>query len=114
MSQLTSFLLQTTIPAAVYWLWAVVLVIAVVVILPIVVILLHRTMRAARQIEQYFAEMADAGAGIAQNTSHIKALSDTISVASTLLSVAGNINSHSATIQQTLAQRVGRRNGKDH
>jgi hypothetical protein len=64
--------------------------------------------RRAVSIDRYFAEMAEAGVSIAENTSHIKALKDTIQVATTILSVAGNINNHSATIKDTLATRAGK------
>lgn len=94
------------VPTAVYTIWIVVLVIAVFVILPLAVYLLQRTLNAARNIERYFAEMRDAGVGIAQNTSHISALDDTISVATQILETAGSINEHTATIKTTLAGRV--------
>lgn len=96
------------VPQAVYIIWAVLLVIVVVFVVPITVFLLYRTHRLARAIERYFAEMAEAGGGIAENTSYIKALEDTIQVATTILSVAGNINTHSETIKNTLAARVGK------
>ena len=101
----------TVVPSAVFWIWGVVLALAVLVILPIVVILLHRILLAARQIELYFAEMAAAGVGIAENTSHVKALENTISVATAILGVAGNIVSHSGTVRTTLADRASRFNG---
>jgi hypothetical protein len=99
------------VPGTVLWIWGIVLAVAVLVILPIVVILLHRIMLAARQIERYFAEMAAAGVGIAENTSHIKALENTISVATSILGVAGDIVSHSGTVRTTLANRASRLNG---
>ena len=42
-------------------------------------------MAAARSIERYFKEMKEAGIGVANNTEHIKALDDTIGVASGIL-----------------------------
>ena len=97
---------EVVVPQAVYVIWAILLAISVLVVLPLVVYLLHRTLRAAQSIERYFAEMATAGVGIAENTSHVKALEDTIAVATTILSVAGNINDHSETIKRTLAGRA--------
>ena len=94
------------VPMAVYVIWIIVLAVAVFVILPLAVYLLQRTLNAARNIELYFAEMRDAGVGIAENTSHITALDDTISVATQILETAGSINEHTATIKTTLAGRV--------
>lgn len=105
---IASFLQQQPfeVPTAVYVIWIIVLVVAVFIILPLAVYLLQRTLNAARNIERYFAEMRDAGVGIAQNTSHITALDDTISVATQILETAGSINEHTATIKTTLAGRV--------
>jgi len=97
---------QVSVPLLVYIIWAVLLVVAIFGVLPLVVFLLHRTLTAARGIERYFAEMATAGTGIADSTGHIKALEDTIKVATTILSVAGNINNHAETIKTTLAARA--------
>jgi hypothetical protein len=91
-------------PAAVNILWTILLVVTVL-ILPYLVYLLHTTWKAARSIERYFAEMREAGLGIAGNTEHIKALNDTIAVASGMLEVAGNINEHAETIKDTLGGR---------
>lgn len=101
----------TPVPQAVYTIWAVTLAIVVLVIVPLIIYLLHRTYTAARSIERYFAEMAAAGVGVAENTSHVKALEQTIAVATRILSVAGNINAHSDTIKVTLANRATARNG---
>ena len=105
------FLIQQTIevPTAVYTIWIIVLVIAVFIILPLAVYLLQRTLNAARNIERYFAEMRDAGVGIAQNTSHITALNETIGVATPLLETAGSISDHTATIKTVLSQRANGR-----
>lgn len=94
------------VPTAVYVIWIIVLVLAVFVILPLAVYLLQRTLNAARQIEHYFAEMRDAGVGIANNTSHISALDDTIGVATEILETAGSINEHTATIKSVLTERA--------
>ena len=91
----------------VYWLWGLFLVVVYLGVIPLVIFLLYRILRMARFIEEYFAEAATAGVGIAENTSHINALEQTIQVATTILTVAGNINSHSDTIKNTLAARAG-------
>lgn len=104
---------DVVVPQGVYIIWAILLIVAVFIVLPLVVFLLHRTWLAARSIERYFAEMAAAGVGIAENTSHIKALEDTIAVATTILGVAGNINDHTNTIMTTLAARASG-NGHRH
>jgi hypothetical protein len=95
-----------TVPDVVYWIWIIVLLVAVLVVLPLTLYLLQRTLNAARSIERYLAEMRDAGAGIANNTSHIKALDDTIAVATQMLETAGSIKSHAATIETTLSSRA--------
>ena len=96
------------VPTAVYVIWIITLAIAVVVILPLVVYLLQRTLTAARNIERYFAEMRDAGVGIANNTHHIKDLDDTIAVATQLLSTAESIKAHTGTIGSALTERVAK------
>ncbi len=92
-------------PPAVFVLWTILLIVAVL-LLPLIIALLHRTWKAARSIERYFAEMLTAGGGIAGNTDHIKALNDTISVATGILSTAGDINQHAETIKTTLGTRA--------
>lgn len=96
----------------VYLLWGLFLVVVYGAVIPLVIFLLYRILRMARFIEQYFAEAAVAGVGIAENTGHVKALEKTIEVATTILGVAGNINSHSDTVKNTLAARAGS-NGKE-
>lgn len=96
-------------PQAVFILWTVLLVVTVL-LLPFIVYLLHRTWLASRSIEVYFKEMLTAGLGIAGNTAHIKALDDTISVASGMLEVAGGINEHAETIKVTLAGKAAKSN----
>jgi hypothetical protein len=88
-------------------LW-IILLIVTVLILPYLIYLLHTTWKAAKSIERYFTEMKIAGIGIANNTEHIKALDNTIEVASGMLEVAGNINSHAETIEVTLKGRANK------
>ena len=87
-------------------LWAATLLLVVLVIVPLAVLLLHRTLRAAMSIRRYLDEMLAAGVGIAGNTAAIKALDHTIGVAGSMVAVAGNIKSHSATIASVLAGRA--------
>ena len=96
-------------PTAVFILWTILLIV-VILLLPLIISLLHRTWRASRAIERYFKEMKEAGLGVASNTDHITALDDTISVASGMLKVAGNINQHAETIKDTLASRSAKLN----
>mgnify|MGYP003109634938 CR=1 FL=1 len=88
-------------------LWLILLIITVL-ILPYLIYLLHSTWKASKNIERYFTEMKIAGSGIANNTENIKALDDTIQVASGMLEVAGNINTHAETIEVTLAGRTNK------
>ena len=59
-----------------------------------------------RNIEQYLEQMYTAGVGIADNTGHIKALESTIETATTILKVAGDINSNAETVKKTMAARA--------
>ena len=98
--------LAMTLPTPVYVIWWTVLLVILVVIVPLAVALLHRTLRAALQIRRYLAEMLDAGVGIAKNTSSVPALKETLSVAGSMVQVAENLQPHSGTIAQVLAQRA--------
>ena len=86
--------------------WAATLLLVVVVIVPLAIVLLHRTLRAAMSIRRYLDEMLAAGVGIAGNTASVKALDDTIGVAGSMVTVAGNIKSHSGTIASVLSSRA--------
>ena len=86
-------------------LWTILLVVTVL-LLPLIVSLLHRTWVASRNIERYFKEMLEAGLGIASNTDHVTALDDTISVASGILEVAGEINNNAETIKGAVSDRA--------
>jgi hypothetical protein len=97
------------VPIAVYVIWWIVLAAAVLVVLPLVVYLLHRTLRAARQIERYAASALAAGEGIAGNTQNIGALEDTISVATGILHTAESIEGRTGQIESVFAERTGRR-----
>ena len=90
---------------ALYVLWIILLVVTVLV-LPFIVSLLNKVLVSVRNIERYFREMLEAGVGIAGNTEHIKALNSTIEVASNILTVAGDINDHSAALGGALKSRA--------
>jgi len=92
-------------PTSVYVIWTILLLV-IVLALPFIVMALQQTLRAARNIERYFAEMLTAGLGIAQNTGNIAALQDTITVAGGMLSTAGEILNHTDVIKTTLAARA--------
>lgn len=96
-------------PQAVFILWTILLVVTVL-LLPFIIYLLHKTWKASKSIERYFKEMLEAGLGVAGNTEHVKALDDTIAVASGMLEVAGDINEHAETIKVTLAGKAAKLN----
>lgn len=93
---------------AVYVIWWATLIVAVVVVLPLAVYLLHRTFRAARQIEHYATKALTAGEGIAGNTQNIGALEDTISVATGILNTAESIEGRTGQIEDLFVERTGR------
>lgn len=97
-----------TAPGAVYAIWIGMLVISVLIVLPVAVALLHRTLLAARSIERYFAEMRDAGVGIAGNTAAVPALDETIVVATEILATADALREHAGTIEAALTARAPR------
>lgn len=95
-----------TLPDLVYTIWQAVLWIVVLVIVPLAIFLLQRTLNAAIHIRRYLLEMLTAGVGIAENTSSITALNDTIAVAGGMLETAGKLEEHSGIIASVLAQRA--------
>ncbi len=95
------------IPVAVYVIWWATLIVAVVVVLPLAVYLLHRTLRAARQIERYAAKALAAGVGIAGNTENIAALEGTISTATGILETAHSIEERTGAIEEVFETRIG-------
>jgi len=92
---------------AVYVLWIIALAV-VVLLLPVVLYALSRLLQAALHIKRYTADMLTAGLGVAGNTKNIAALEDTIQTATTMLSVAGNIDQHSAAIENLLSSRAAK------
>ena len=94
------------LPDEVYFIWEAVLIIVVVVIVPLAIFLLQRTLKAALNIQRYFKEMLSAGVRIAENTSSITALNDTIEAATTMVQVSQKLDEHSATIATVLSDRA--------
>jgi hypothetical protein len=95
-----------TLPDAVYTIWWTVLLLVVIVIVPLAIGLLHRTLRASLSIRRYFVEMLTAGVAIAENTSSIPALKDTITVGAGMVETAGKLKKDSGTIAEVLSQRA--------
>jgi hypothetical protein len=94
------------VPAIVYAIWWILLIVAILVVLPVAVYLLHRLFRAARSIERYTAEALAAGLGIARHTAAVSALNRTVTLGSELGAVAGSIGRHSAAIEKALMDRA--------
>lgn len=99
---------STSLPAVVYAIWWIVLVVVVLVIVPLAVVLLHRTLRAAWSIRRYLREMLQAGVGITGNTNSISTLRETVGVAGSMVSTAGSIKQHTGTIAVVLSERAAR------
>ena len=97
---------EPMMPAAVYLIWWIGLIVTLVIFVPLSVYLLHRTFVAAHTIQRYTAEALTAAAGIAGNTQHIPALDTTITVAGSMLGVAGQVASKLDTAATVLAQRA--------
>lgn len=80
---------MTGVPGSVMVLWWGALVLTVLVVVPLAIYLLHRTWRAAREIQRYTEEALEAGAGIAGNVSHLTKLNDTVEVGARIGEKAG-------------------------
>ena len=86
--------------------WIVTLVIVAVVIVPLAISLLGRALRAARNIETYFAGMLEAGVQIAGHTKAVPTLDETIATAVAMQPVAGAIRDKTGVVAELLAQRA--------
>ena len=95
----------STVPAAIYTIWWVGLIVTLVVFVPLAVYLLHRTWRSARSIQRYAAETLQAAGGIGRNTAKIKALDATIAVAGDMLVAAGGVERKLDTVATVLEER---------
>ena len=92
-------------PAAVYTIWWVGLLLTLIVFVPLAVYSLHRTWQSARSIQRYAAEALQAAAGIERNTRNVRALDDTIAIATDMLGVAGAVERKLDTVASVLEQR---------
>lgn len=93
-------------PDAVFTIWTVGLVVTLVVWVPVAVYSLHRAWRAAQSIERYAAETLAAAAGIVQHTAAVAALSDTIGVATEMVTTAGAVEQKLGAVTDLLASRA--------
>ena len=93
-------------PDAVFTIWTIGLVVTLVVWVPVAVYSLHRAWRAAQSIQRYAAETLTAAAGIVQHTSAIGALSDTIGVATDMVTTAGAVEQKLGAVTDLLASRA--------
>lgn len=100
------------VPTAALVTWGMTLLVIALIIVPLATLLLHRTLMAARSIESYLAEMAQAGMGVAVNTASIPALDQTIETAGAMAGVAASLELRSATIAGILAERAGESPGR--
>ncbi len=98
--------LSMTLPTSVYMIWGGTLLIVLIIIVPLAVCLLHRTLLAAWSIRRYMSEMLTSGVGIANNTSSITALNDTLAVAGDMVNTAKNLEDHTSAIAEVLSQRA--------
>lgn len=98
--------MNETIPPVVHTIWWIGVILTLAVFVPLAVYFLHRTWVAARSIRRYAAEALTAANGIAGNTQYIPALNDTITVAGSMLGVAGGIVTKLDTAATVLAQRT--------
>lgn len=80
----------------------------VVLITPLVLYRCWRLIRGAHNIERHFAVTLEAAVGVVGNTSHTKALEDTIGVAGGMLETAADLDAHSGAIEGLLIGRLPR------
>lgn len=87
-------------------LWWVALGLTVVVIVPVAVYLLHRTWKAARNIRRYTEGALQAGRGIAEHTSAVSALDETIGAAVPLVEKSAALDEGAGRMAGILRNRV--------
>ena len=96
-----------TITTAGFAIWIGLLLVVTLVIVPLAVDLLRRALTAARNIEQYLADMLTAGVGVAGNTAAVPALDQTIALALAMKPVAEGIEAKTGAVADLLAGRAG-------
>jgi hypothetical protein len=94
------------LPTAVLIIWWAALIVTVVAVIPLAIMLLHRTLKAAMQIERYAARSLEAGVEIAKHTAAARDLEKTLAAAPSILGPAQNIERHTAEIASILQQRA--------
>lgn len=92
---------------AVQILWDVLLFIVIFLVVPLVLYRAARLVRASRNIALLFNVSLASAAGVVENTAPTQpALDQTIAVATTILATAGQLDQHSAAIEDLLTQRA--------
>lgn len=97
---------EALFPPMVFLIWKIGLAVTLLVFVPLSVYLLHQLWRTAQSIQVYAREALTAAAGIAGHTGQIGALDDTIAVASSILSTAGDIEQKLGAATGILARRA--------
>lgn len=101
---MTVELTDSTVVLALWW---VALGLTVFAIVPLAIYLLHRTWRAAKMIERYTAETLAAAAGIADHTSRIEALDETVAAAGPIVEKAATLAQGASRLATLLRGRAG-------
>ena len=86
--------------------WIATIVVVALVIVPVALSLLGRSLRAARAIEKYLADMLEAGAQIAGHSEAVPTLDDTLSAAGSMIPVAESIEQKTGAVAGVLASRA--------
>lgn len=98
----------TQLPAAVYVIWWIGVIVAGLVLVPLAAFLLHRTWQAAHSIRLYAEEALEAAAGIAASTADLSPLRTTIDAGGDLHRAAGEAASSLERLAAVLEQRRSR------
>ncbi|CAN5832754.1 hypothetical protein BH23GEM9_BH23GEM9_30340 [soil metagenome] len=94
------------LPHAAIVIWWVTLALAYLVFVPLAVHLLHRTWRAARNIQRYATDLRVTAGGVAGGTGNIQSLAATVDTAGGILAAAGSVAGRLDTIATVLAARA--------
>ncbi len=98
---------RLTDSTAVLALWWIALGLTVLVIVPLTIYLLHRTLRASRQIRRLTHEALAAGGGIADHVGSLAALRGTVEKARVLPDHGSRLEERAARLEGVLAGRRG-------
>jgi len=88
------------------FIWGATLAIVALVIVPVALSLLSRALTAARNIEQYLADMLEAGVKIVGHSEAVPALNDTLATAAAMKPVADAIETKTGVVAGILAKRA--------